>query len=212
MGKIDFNQFIHQRNQLVVAAENFPKKQNLSPVIQSTLSKNMEKQLKLVHKLIDVIDCPNRRICVAPLHYKVDNPETFYAQVRLFGRMKEEENFQQIVYVKYEQEFVNLLEVMNSVYDDVSANQPICNVLKKLLQLFALIIFLFIPVKMSWNIGDKRNFFLKLKTKLGMYHVEFSKPEVSHEQITPTLVETQQLPDTGKVDSKDEISCLKWTI
>ena len=133
MGEIDFNQFIHQRNQLVVAAKNFPKKQNLSPVLQSTLSKNMEEQLKLVHKLIDVMECLNRRICVALLRYNVDNPETFYAQVRLFGRMKEEENFQQILYVKYEQEIVNLLDVMNSVYDDVSANQPICNVLKKVI-------------------------------------------------------------------------------
>ena len=29
---------------------------------------------------------------------------------------------------------------------------------------------------------------------------------------TLTLVETQQLPDIHKADSKDEISCLKWTI
>ena len=27
-----------------------------------------------------------------------------------------------------------------------------------------------------------------------------------------TLVETQQLPDNEKADSKDEISCLKWTV
>ena len=26
------------------------------------------------------------------------------------------------------------------------------------------------------------------------------------------MVETQQVPDIGKVDSKSEISCLKWTI
>ena len=31
-------------------------------------------------------------------------------------------------------------------------------------------------------------------------------------KITLTLVETQQLPDIEKIDSKDEISCLKWTI
>ena len=31
-------------------------------------------------------------------------------------------------------------------------------------------------------------------------------------KITLTLVETQQLPDIEKADSKDEISCLKWTI
>ena len=66
---------------------------------------------------------------------------------------------------------------------------------------------------MSWNIGDNRNLFLKLKTKLGLYLVELrSKPKDSLGKITLTLVETQQLSDIEKVDSKDEISCLKWTI
>ena len=64
---------------------------------------------------------------------------------------------------------------------------------------------------MSWNIGDNRNLFLKLKTKLGLYHVEL-KSKDSPDKITLTLVETQQLPDIEEVDSKDEISCLKWTI
>ena len=63
---------------------------------------------------------------------------------------------------------------------------------------------------MSWNIGDNRNLFLKLKTKLGLYHVEL-KSEDSPEKITLTLVENQQLPDIEKTDSGDEISCLKWT-
>ena len=90
----------------------------------------MEEQLKLVHKVIDVVDRPNRRICVTLLRYKVGNPETSYAQVRLFGRKKEEEKFQQIVYVNYKlEEFVYLLDVMNSVYDKVIAYQPICNIL-----------------------------------------------------------------------------------
>ena len=129
MGEADFNQFIRQRNQLVVAAENVLKEQNFSPVLQSTLSKDMEEQLKLVHKVIDVVDRPNRKICVTLLRYKVDNPDT-YAQVRLFGRKNEEENFQQIVYVNYRlDEFIYLLDVMNSVYDKVITNQPICNVL-----------------------------------------------------------------------------------
>ena len=65
---------------------------------------------------------------------------------------------------------------------------------------------------MIWNIGDNRNIFLKLRTKLGLYHVELrSKPKDFPEKITLTLVETRQLPDIQKVDSKDEISCLKWT-
>ena len=96
MGEADFIQFIRQRNQLVVAADNFLREQNLPPILQSTLSKDMEEQLKLVHKVIDVVDRPNRRICVTVLRYKVDNPETCYVQVRLFGRKKEEENFSKL--------------------------------------------------------------------------------------------------------------------
>ena len=65
---------------------------------------------------------------------------------------------------------------------------------------------------MSWNIGDDRNLFLKLKTNLGRYHVDVRKPKDSPEKNTLTLVETQQLPDSEKVDSKDEVSCLNWTI
>ena len=129
-GEADFNQSIRQRNQLVVATDNILREQNLLPVLQSTLSKDMEEQMKLPHKVIDVVDHPNRRICVTLLRYNVDNPETSYAQGRLFGRKKEEEKFQQMVYVNYKlHKFVYLLDVMTSVYYKVIANQPICNVL-----------------------------------------------------------------------------------
>ena len=102
----------------------------MPPVLQTTVSKDMEEQLKLVHKVIDVVDRPNRWICVTLLRYKVNNPETSNAQVRLFGRKKQEENFQQIVYVNYKfEEFIYLLDVMNSLSDKVIANQPLCNVL-----------------------------------------------------------------------------------
>ena len=90
----------------------------------------MEEQLKLVHNVIDVVNCSKRGICVRLLRYKVDNPETSYAQVRLFGRKKEEEKFQQIVYVNYRHdEIVYFPDVMNSVYDKAIANQPNCNIL-----------------------------------------------------------------------------------
>ena len=130
MGEADFNQFIRQRNKLVVAADSFLREENLSPVLQSTLCKDMEEQLKLVHKVIDVIYRPRRRICITLLRYRADNPDTFYAQVRLFGRKTDEEKFQRIVYVNYRlDEFIYLLDVMNSVYDKLNANQPNCNVL-----------------------------------------------------------------------------------
>ena len=65
---------------------------------------------------------------------------------------------------------------------------------------------------MSWNIGENRNLFLKLKSKLGLYHVVLTTPKTSREKITLTLVEMQQLPEIEKKDSKKEISWLKWTI
>ena len=92
LGEADFIQFFRQRNELVVAADNFVREQNLLPVLQSTPSKDMEEQLKLVHKVIDVVDHPHRRICVKLLRYKVGKPGASYAQVRLFGRKKEEKN------------------------------------------------------------------------------------------------------------------------
>ena len=64
---------------------------------------------------------------------------------------------------------------------------------------------------MSWNIGDIKNLFLKLKTKMALYHVELRNKN-SPEKFTLTLAKTQQLPDIGKADSKDAISYLKWTI
>ena len=50
--------------------------------------------------------------------------------MQLFGRRKDEEKFNQIVYVNYKlDEFIYLLDVMNSVYGKVTTNEPLCNVL-----------------------------------------------------------------------------------
>ena len=114
----------------VNAAKNFAREENLTPVPIPTMSKDMNEQLKLAHKVVDVVDRAKRKICVTLLRYNVDEPESSYAQVRLFARKKEEEKFQQVVYVKYKlEEFFYLLDVMNYVYDKVITNQPICNVL-----------------------------------------------------------------------------------
>ena len=129
MGGAVFNQFMRLRNQLVNAAENFAREENLLPVLIPTMSKDMDEQLILAHKLVDVVDRANRKIW-KDLHYNVDKPERSYAQVRFFAGKKEDEKFQQVVYVNYKlEEFVYLLYVMNSVYDKVITNQPICTVL-----------------------------------------------------------------------------------
>ena len=62
---------------------------------------------------------------------------------------------------------------------------------------------------MSWNIGDNRSLFLKVKSKLGLFPIIFTTPKTSPEKLTLTVVEMQQLRDIEKADSKREISCLK---
>ena len=96
----------------------------------------MDEQLNWAHKVVNVVDRSNRTTCVTLLRYNVDKPESSYAQVRLFARKKEDEKFQQVVYVIYKiVEFIYLRDVMNSVYDNVIANKPICNVLEKVIAL-----------------------------------------------------------------------------
>ena len=88
----------------------------------------MDEQLNLAHKAVDELDRANRKMCVTLLRYNVDKPENSYAQVRLFARKNHDEKFQQIVFVNYKlEEFINLLDVMNSLYNKVITNQPICN-------------------------------------------------------------------------------------
>ena len=128
MGEADFTQFMRLRNQLVNAAENFARDENLTPVLIPTMSRDMDEQLKLADKVVDVVDGTNRKICVTLLRYNVDRPESSYAQVRLNSKKKEDEKFQQVVYVNYKlEEFIYLLDLMIFVYDEVITNQPISN-------------------------------------------------------------------------------------
>ena len=62
---------------------------------------------------------------------------------------------------------------------------------------------------MSWNIGDNRNPFPKLKLNLGLYQVVLTPPKTSPEKLTLTVVEMQRLLDIEKTDSSEEISCPK---
>ena len=57
---------------------------------------------------------------------------------------------------------------------------------------------------MSWDIGDNRNLFLKLKSKTGLYHVVLKTPKVSPEKLTLTVVEMQKIPVIEKTDSKEK--------
>ena len=93
-----------------------------------TLPKDTDEQLKLAHKVVDVVDRANRMICVTLLRYSVDKPESSYAQVRIIARKNEDGKFQHLFYVNYKlEEFIYLLKVMNAVHDNVIANKPLCN-------------------------------------------------------------------------------------
>ena len=112
--------------------KNIAREENLTPVLIPTMSKDMDEQLKLAHKVVDAVDRANTKTCVTLLRYKLDLLEGSYAQVRLFAGKKEGEKFQQVVYVNYKPEnFIYLLDLMISVQDNVITNEPICNVLQK---------------------------------------------------------------------------------
>ena len=64
------------------------------------MSKDMDGELKLGHKMIDLEDSADRKICVTLLRYNVEKPETSYAQVRFFAKKQEDKTFQQIVQIK----------------------------------------------------------------------------------------------------------------
>ena len=95
--------------------------------------------------MIDVVDQANRKICVTLLRYNVEKPEGSYARVRVIAKKKEDEKFQQTVYVNYKSgEFIYLLDVMNSVDEEVITNKPISNVLKKVFATIHFLSFLFL--------------------------------------------------------------------
>ena len=79
MGEAHFSQFKRLRNQPVNAAENFAKEESLTPVLIPTMSTDMVEQLKLAHKVVDVVDRANKKTCVTLVRYNVDKPESSYA-------------------------------------------------------------------------------------------------------------------------------------
>ena len=72
-GEVDFIRFMQLRNQPVDAAENFPRDENLTRVLINTMSKDMDEQIKLAQKVVDVVDRANRKICVTLVRYNVEN-------------------------------------------------------------------------------------------------------------------------------------------
>ena len=97
MGEADINQFVRLRNQLVVAVRDFSNEENLPTVQVTLLAEDREEQLRLTHKVVEVVDRSHRKICLNMLRYNVEKPETSYVQVRLFGKRRDEEKFYQFI-------------------------------------------------------------------------------------------------------------------
>ena len=75
--------------------------------------------------MIDLVNRSIIKICVTPLRYIINNWESSYAHIRLSAKKKEDEKFQQTVFVEKElKEFIYLLDVMNSVHDKAITNEP----------------------------------------------------------------------------------------
>ena len=98
-GETDFIYFVRSRIQLNFAVEKLASEEILSPVVIPTLSKHMEEQPKVAHKVVDDVDRTKKKICVTLLRYGVDKSKGSFAQIRFFARKKEDEKFWQIVYV-----------------------------------------------------------------------------------------------------------------
>ena len=81
IGEATFNQFMWLRDQLVIAAKNFDREENLSSVLIPKKSKDMDEQLKLAHNVVDLVDRENRKNGVILLRYIVYKPKRSYAQV-----------------------------------------------------------------------------------------------------------------------------------
>ena len=79
MGEADFKAFIGMPNRLVILAGNFDTEENFSPVLIPTLSKVMDEQLKLAHKVVDVVNRADRKFCVTLLRYSVEKLEDSFA-------------------------------------------------------------------------------------------------------------------------------------
>ena len=70
MREVDFNRFTRLSNQLVIAAKNFGREENLPSV-----SKDLDEQFKLAQKVIDVVEPANWKLCVTLLRYNVEESE-----------------------------------------------------------------------------------------------------------------------------------------
>ena len=94
MGDSDSNQFMPLRNQLIVVVDNFGGDRKRFPTQTTTVSKEMEDKLTLVQEKNQVVGRRNDANFLILMQNKMNEPESSYAQFRLFARKNEEKKFQ----------------------------------------------------------------------------------------------------------------------
>ena len=182
MGVPDLKQRMKIRSRLFVAADIFRRKQNLSPVEIPNFSEDLYEKLKLAQIVAEFSDRANRKLCVTLVWYKVDKPRNSYSDVRIIARKKDDDKFQQNVYVSYAlEDFIYLFDTMTSVYCNVFTNKPFCSSLWKTYATNCSSSFCSVRVRLNWNNEDNTNQFPKLKSKLGLYHVVLTTLQTSPE-------------------------------
>ena len=98
-GEADLSQLGRLRKQLVYAAENFKRGQNLSPVQILRTSKDMNEQLKLAHKVVHLVDRAFRKLCVTLLRNNAEKRKSSFAKKRVFCKKNLDQKFLQTTYV-----------------------------------------------------------------------------------------------------------------
>ena len=82
MIEADFNQILRLKNQLAIAAKKSGEEENLSSVVIPTRPKDMDEQLKLAQKLVEVVNLANKQLCLNRPWYNMDKPESSPGQRR----------------------------------------------------------------------------------------------------------------------------------
>ena len=129
LGVFDFKQLLCLRNPIALAVREFSTDETLKEVATSTLSKDLDEQLKNVQKASTIVDWPRWKIIATMKKYCMDEPESTNAQLPLFTRNSEHDKFQKLVFVNYKfDEVLCLLHVITSISDQVLSNQSLCNI------------------------------------------------------------------------------------
>ena len=173
----------------------------------------MDEPLNLAHSVVDAMDISNRNISVIRRPYKKNKPESSYAEVPIIARKETDKKFKQFRDVKCKlQYFILLLVVIVFVFDEVSFDKPIYNViLKVIISVYLLSLSLLLGQRRSWKDGHNRNLVLRFLSKLEFYNVVLTTLRSFLEKMTLIRIEIQHLPQIEKADLAEEISRPKQT-